>query len=80
MTTKSKTKSGPCTEKTRCVGMDLAMRGGGERGIGFHSALMMTLTTGEMTSRLSYRLPKKTDGYAVIAVNYCPWCGAKEAP
>lgn len=74
----AKTKRGPCTVNGEevCPGMEMALRGGGTRGIGFRRAPMMVMATGEMTVELVYLLPKKVDGVSYLMVGTCPWCGA----
>jgi hypothetical protein len=59
--------------------MKAALDGAGERQIGFHFTTLMNFASGEISSRLAYRFPKKVNGTAVILVNVCPWCGEKVA-
>jgi hypothetical protein len=69
-----------CTEKTLCPGMIIALAGGGARQIGIHHTTLMNMDSGDCTSRLAYRLPKKVDGNSVLLMNFCPWCGEKVKP
>jgi hypothetical protein len=79
MTTKTKAHN-RCTSTNQCPGMQAAMDGAGERQIGFHTTLLLSMAKGETEARLAYRFPKKVNGSSVILVNFCPWCGEKVAP
>jgi hypothetical protein len=72
----AKSKNG-CTATTKCPGMKAALDGSGERQIGFHNTLLLDFKSGETSSAIAYRFPKKVEGVGVILVNFCPWCGEK---
>lgn len=82
MATKAKKKAQaqpeakPCSPTgDRCPAMEMAVRAGGAKGIGFSMAVMMDWGTGETSGEMVYRFPKKIDGASYLLVNTCPWCG-----